>query len=316
MRVILQKTHNFLFFLTSQQRSSNILFTQFDTDRVPLLDDGVTYCRWQLEVCPETGRNHIQGYAELTRHHSITNLKQRFSWLRGAHIEYRRGTQKQADDYCSKLETRMPDTDSIAIGVKKTPGRRTDLIRLRQLIADGASDMELLDDHFGTYLRYYNGIHKVQNLFSKPRTEPPVVHYYYGETGLGKSRYTAHFNPGAYWKLPNSKWYDGYQHQDCVVLDDLQPNEFPVQSLLRLCDRYPLLVETKGSTRNFRPHKIVITTMYDLPELFSNADSHVIAALRRRITQKLHFIHPWEPRMGEHHSHRSATPSSPPSPSD
>lgn len=53
------------------------------------------------EVCPETGRAHLQGYVEFHRAFSLTSVKDAFGWPT-AHFEPRRGTQEQAIDYCKK----------------------------------------------------------------------------------------------------------------------------------------------------------------------------------------------------------------------
>ena len=56
--------------------------------------------------------------------------------------------------------------------------------------------------------------------------------------------------PDAFWKAPESKWWDGYSGHETVVLDDFKDYGMPLVDLQRLLDWYPLWVEVKGE----RPH--------------------------------------------------------------
>lgn len=65
---------------------------------------------------------------------------------------------------------------------------------------------------------------------------------------------------GAYWKPPGNKWWPEYDGEKKVVLDDCEESHFSRQEMLRLCDRYPLKVETKGGFVEFLAETIYITT--------------------------------------------------------
>ena len=67
-----------------------------------------------------------------------------------------------------------------------------------------------------------------------------------GPSGTGKSRFVAARWPDAFWKAPESKWWDGYSGQETVVLDDFKDYAMPLVELQRLLDWYPLWVEVKG----------------------------------------------------------------------
>jgi len=56
-----------------------------------------------------------------------------------------------------------------------------------------------------------------------------------------------------------TKWFNGYNGQEVVILDDLRKETFSWELLLKLLDRYPIDVETKGSMVPFVPKIIVIT---------------------------------------------------------
>lgn len=79
-------------------------FTQFNLENTPekcIGEDKIAYAIYQTEICPTTGKAHLQGYVRLkTRtEKSIADI------LPGAHLEERRGTEQQNRDYCTKLRT-------------------------------------------------------------------------------------------------------------------------------------------------------------------------------------------------------------------
>ena len=47
----------------------------------------------------------------------------------------------------------------------------------------------------------------------------------------GKSRFVAARWPDAFWKAPESKWWDGYSGQETVVLDDFKDYAMPLVEL-------------------------------------------------------------------------------------
>ena len=93
---------------------------------------------------------------------------------------------------------------------------------------------------------------------SKPRDHDMQVIVICGPSGTGKSKWALEFDKSAYWKQ-RSQWWDGYVGQATVVLDEFY-GWLPYDTLLRLCDRYPLLVETKGGQTNMSAKTIIITS--------------------------------------------------------
>ena len=70
-----------------------------------------------------------------------------------------------------------------------------------------------------------------------------------GKTGTGKTRKALWKMPDAYIK-PNGKWWPLYTGQQNVIMDDFRAHpDFTFDELLRVLDRYPHIVETKGGHR-------------------------------------------------------------------
>lgn len=109
------------------------------------------------------------------------------------------------------------------------------------------------------------------------------VFWFHGSTGGGKSRRAHEENPRAYWKSSTNKWWDGYDGQDCVIIDDYRRDFCTFADLLRLFDRYPLCVEVKGASVQFVARKIIVTTPRDPRNTWVGRSDEDIGQLMRRI---------------------------------
>lgn len=121
-----------------------------------------------------------------------------------------------------------------------------------------------------------------------PKGTKVHVYWYYGNTGTGKTRRVLEqcspFIPLSF------KWWDGYQGQDSVLLDDLRPTWCSPEQLLRLLDpyRYQYRVEVKGGSRPLIATKIFITTPWH-PEDFWKDLKEDPKQLMRRIHEMIFF---------------------------
>lgn len=115
-------------------------------------------------------------------------------------------------------------------------------------------------------------------LCSTPRSHKTIVYIVQGPTGTGKSRWAMESYPDAYWKQ-RSNWWDGYAGHEHVIIDEFY-GWLPFDLLLRICDRYPLLVETKGGQVQFQARTVILTTNKKPTEWYSNV---YVASLIRRI---------------------------------
>jgi hypothetical protein len=244
----------------------------------------VRYIVWQLEQ-GESGTPHYQGYVIFTKNMRTNALKTLNS---RAHWENRRGTHEEAEDYCTKEDTRIGGPYK-----KGTPpakrGNKSALDRVRTAIDGGADMQTIARDYFGLWCRYRHSFLAYKLMTSGNRDFKTEVLVVWGPTGVGKSSFARRNFPDAFWKA-KSKWWDGYEAHEVVVLDDYY-GWLPLDDLLRLLDRYPLYIETKGGTTQFLAKLVIFTSNKHPDDWYKNIPDVHRDALTRRLT----YIHTWGP---------------------
>ncbi len=230
---------------------------------IEFIPEKMEYLVFQEEV-GESGTYHFQGYCEFKSQMCLNPAK---ALLGGAtvHLERRRGTQEQAIAYAKKVDTRVDGP--YEFGEPRLQGKRMDLEGFKNEVMAGKRKRDLIDDHVGVIARYPK-FYEILTMMNRPtRTEELVVSLLIGETGLGKTRsimekyaqdddfYVAPLNNG-------TMWYDTFDGHTKVLLDDFggASSHISLCSLLRLLDRYPVLVPTKGSHTWWLPNEVFVTT--------------------------------------------------------
>lgn len=268
-----------------------IVFTIFnytDDDIESLKSNSdIKYLIYGKETCPKTGTPHLQGYLELNGSYRFNRIK---SINDKMHFEGRKGSQKQAIDYCKK------DGEWTEYGVVKTQGDRTDLKKQREDIKSGMKLKDLVEE-YDLSPNQCKAIKEYYNLYepSRSRSDKMKVYWCYGPTGAGKTKWVHDlYEDDLYVKDCNSKWWDGYDCQETVLFDDIRPHSFPFNWLLNITDVYPMQVEIKGGYRQFRSKRIVFTCPMHPDEYFNKMMNAAevgedINQLLRRITEIKYF---------------------------
>ena len=106
-----------------------------------------------------------------------------------------------------------------------------------------------------------------------------------GPSGSGKSRYVWEQHPDLYTLDPpqcsnQSVWFDGYDGQDVLLIDDFD-GWLSYKFLLRLLDRYPLRVQYKGGSIPLLATKIYITSTESPSDWYPHREE--VVELERRI---------------------------------
>lgn len=212
-----------------------------------------------LVVGKEVGTNstpHLQGYLEYPNAVRGSAIRKLFNGR--AHWEVRKGTAKQASEYCKK------EKDFFEMGSLSAQGKRTDLEEVGAAVLNGASFQEIAHTFPGTYIKYHKGIAALKDaakglldLGPRDPNKPPRVIWRWGLAGVGKSRYVYDEHKTVFLQK-GTKWWDGYQQQEAIIIDDFD-GRWGYRDLLKVLDRYPLRVEIKGGTIELNSPFIYIT---------------------------------------------------------
>lgn len=110
----------------------------------------------------------------------------------------------------------------------------------------------------------------------------------WGPTGTGKSRTAWKLaGMGAYPKDPRTKFWDGYRDQTNVVIDEFR-GAIDLSHILRWTDRYPVIVEVKGSSTVLTATTLIVTSNLNPNLWYPNLDNESFMALLRRLVV-IHF---------------------------
>lgn len=117
----------------------------------------------------------------------------------------------------------------------------------------------------------------------EPRDWEMEVEWYWGPTGSGKSRAarTKFADLDYYTKNTPTKWWNGYDGHEAVIIDDFRDSWWPITDMLSLLDRYERQVETKGGERQFRARRVIITSANPPSNCYRNCGEAVEQLLRR-----------------------------------
>ena len=209
------------------------------------------------------------------------------SALPRAHIEAQRGDSVSAANYCKK------DGDFEEFG-HLVAEKRSSSERWRFIIdAAERGDLDAIKSEYpGDYLRLYDKLHRIRHRARGIINGDLQHEWWHGPTGTGKSRKVWEDYPDHYAKQLN-KWWDGYNDEDVVVIEEWAPrNECTASALKIWADRYPFPAEIKGGTlRRIRPQKIIVTSNYTIDQCFERAEDR--DPMKRRFKQVYFPRTPW-----------------------
>lgn len=87
-----------------------------------------------------------------------------------------------------------------------------------------------------------------------------------------------------YWKRNGSKWWQGYDAHEDVIIDDFRGEWWPLTWMLALLDSTECRVECKGGSRQFKPRRVYITSIEHPEYAYGQTGREPVQQLLRRIT--------------------------------
>lgn len=240
----------------------------------PYLPNSCAYIKGQIEQGERTNYLHWQLFIITCNQIRLSGLKK--IWPTG-HFEATRSSA--AEEYVWKEDTRIEGTQ-IELGSR--PFKRNsstdwaEVLRLAKLgECDGIPPQ--------VYIGHYRNIKAIGAENSTPLPIERTCDVFWGRTGSGKShRAWSEAGLDAYPKDPCTKFWDGYRGQEHVVIDEFR-GSIGISHMLRWLDKYPVLVEVKGSSTVFKAIKVWITSNIHPRDWYKDIDEVTYLALERRL---------------------------------
>lgn len=236
-------------------------------------------CRYicgQLERGDEKERLHIQFFVNFKQTCRISKITK---FCKEIHVE-RVKVNHGADKYCMKEDTRVEGP--IELGEKPfDPASKTDWDDIKEKAKAG----KLEEVPSWVYVSHYNKLKAIAKDHMKFEDKDHLRGIWiWGKAGAGKSRWVREqCKESLYPKLCN-KWWDGYQGEKYVVMDDVMPCHSVLAQQLKIwSDRYDCILETKGGAVHSQYEYFIVTSQYSIDEVFPDEKDR--EALHRRFQE-------------------------------
>lgn len=259
-------------------------------------DPKIQYVVIYKERAPTTGHMHCHSLVVLSsvlNAHACIRLDPRATW------EKVRGRVAHAYNYVSKDGDKVFEygtvPDSIATQLEREENRarkrqnptrqeeKWNQLYNRAIVGDTSIRSEMI---YARYRSYFDDLLATAHndvIFDGELKDKNI--WIYGPPGTGKSKSVwdnARDNLKTVYVKNCNKWWDGYDNQDYVLIDDAGESIKVMASHIKnWADRYPITAEVKGGTRriNTADYKLFVTSNYSIDELFNATDAE---ALKRR----------------------------------
>jgi len=261
-------------------RYRNFCFTYNNYPNTELVDNvECKYIAYSREIAPTTATPHLQGY--ITFATLKTSLQVR-ALLPGCHIECMLGSIAQNDVYINKVATMTERGEKPISNDNRGRAEQLRWQRARDLAKEGKID----DIDADIFIRHYSTLKRIRTDYQrKPDPVNTRCYWIYGPTGTGKSHAVENAPFTVYKKaMDDLKWFDGYQGEECVYLEDIDKYQVKWGGLIkRLADKWPMQASIKGSMQYIRPSIVCVTSNYSIEEIWT--DFQTVDPLLRRFTQ-------------------------------
>jgi len=230
------------------------------------------------EVGEDKKTPHLQcfmGLKEKTRHSTLRKVFPT-AWLSPA-----TGTAITAANYCMKDGSFAEFGNLSALSVIK--GRNTRMKSDYNLIYEKAVKRKFEEIDRGIMIRHYSTLKRIAQDHQEKAKDAPFLtgYWFHGPPRTGKSASARQENPVYFDKMCN-KWWDGYQGEEVVLIDDFDKNHKVLgHHMKRWMDRYSFGAEQKGTSTQIRPLRIIVTSNYTPEEIWED-DLTLATAIRER----------------------------------
>lgn len=229
----------------------------------------------------EQGTPHTHIYLAASNAIRFSTLKNLFP---AAHMEVARGTSQENRDYVRK-EGKYKDSEKAATNLIDTfeeegelpqehQGERSDMSALYDLVKEGLSDYEIIEQNPRFLLRL-DSIESARQMLRYEKFKNDFrnlrVSYIYGSTGVGKTRSVMdeYGYSNVYRVTDYDHPFDGYKGQDVIIFEEFR-SSLKIQDMLNFLDGYPVELPCRYTNKIACFTKVYIITNIPLKEQYAN----------------------------------------------
>jgi len=233
---------------------------------------GAHYTVGQLEQ-GQSGTLHLQFFQTFKKPVRLSHYKK---YLPRAHVEMAIAITEDCKKYVTKDETRIEGPWEYG-EVPLHRNSKEDWEKVFQKAKNGEIESIPADIR----VRCYSNLKKIEKDYLKPEKAEDLRGWWIcGPSGYGKSCLAEHLFPNAYPKGVN-KWWDGYQGQKDVIMNDLDDKHACLGHHLKLWgDRFPVVLETKCGSVSATYTNFCVTSQYSIDDIWQ--DDKTREAIKRR----------------------------------
>lgn len=206
-----------------------------------------------------------------------------------AHIEKMMGTVVENREYLmkdgkwkgtEKEETKLVNTfEEFGTVPEERQGQRNDLTALYDMIKEGKSNYEILEDN-PNYMMQLEKVERCREILRYEQFKNIVremhVEYWFGDPGSGKTSGVYKLYGGydkVYRVTDNRNPWDGYKGQDVILFDDFRACDFDINILLKWLDIYPLELPCRYNNKQACFTHIYFTSNISFDQLYRTVQS-------------------------------------------
>lgn len=255
-------------------------------ERSSFEDRKVVYMLYQIEKAPDTGRLHIQGFVQFKNQVRLNTLKDLFP---GAHAELCKGSEKDNERYCSKLDSRI--AGPWTYGKKTSQGKRTDWDDVKELAAAGTPRRDIILAH----PKLAPCVKGIDVLVSAVRGPPPLERtirtwFLYGPTATGKTHRARHRFPDAY--VVTGRYYEGksfdmYDNESALILDEWRWDEWPLTLMDGILDKWRFQLQCRYLNKYAGWTDVIILSNQDPDDCYPAVQQSHRECFLRRLNVKI-----------------------------
>jgi hypothetical protein len=294
--------------LNKSSRNWCLTIFKMDTEFNKLFFDNTEffrYCVYQQEKADTTKKQHYQVYIELFKTARMSKIKKLFC-DNTIHCEIKKGSRESARFYCMKNYDGIYNDDYKWIDPLHRgrdwgdtfyelgewisgQGARSDILKCKKMIDEGDKMIDIADGHFNTFIKFYRGLYKYKNLKLKETTKEfrkIQVEVYWGAAGSGKSKKALYNDDGTrrddiyiLEQRNGTIWYDGYEQEKTLVINDFY-GWIKYGQFLNTLDGHQQQLEVKGGITYAGWTKVIITSNQHPKDWYSKG---LTSALERRL---------------------------------